>query len=208
MKQYITSFCAVESGRIIVNNETVYHGESAENPVDFLKSAYKHFKINYPKFYKMDNLSKLAFIASELLLQANPLKGKYEEEDCAIIICNSSSSLDIDAEHQATISDKHNYFPSPAVFVYTLPNILIGEIAIRNSIKGENSLFIFEGYNIDFMVNYIEGLFKQKKIKACMTGYVDYFENNYRAFLYTVENLPGRLQTEHTTSHINQLFNK
>ncbi len=205
---YITSYCKIESGKVVLNNEEVFRGGENVAEADFMKSVYKHFKTDYPKFYKMDNLCKLAFIASELLLKTNNITEKYNRDRIAIVISNSASSLDIDTEHQSTISDKDNFFPSPAVFVYTLPNILIGEIAIRNSIKGENSLFIFENFNPEFMENYHNILLNLKTTDACISGYVDFYEHKYKAFLYTVEKTPGVLAIEHTTENLNQLFNK
>src|SRR5205085_1455803 len=127
------AFCRISGGKINLNHSIV-HTDDQEDPAAFLKASYKHFQLNYPKFYKMDKLCQLAFLTSELLLKDNKITDKYSKEDISIVIENSSSSLEIDTEHQTTISDSTNYFPSPAVFVYTLPNILIGEIAIRNLI--------------------------------------------------------------------------
>ena len=36
---------------------------------EFIKTAFREFKIEYPKFFKMDNLSKLAFLTSEIILK-------------------------------------------------------------------------------------------------------------------------------------------
>jgi hypothetical protein len=152
----------------------------------------------------MDDLCKLAFVASELLLKENPLKN-YKKEDIAIIVANSASSLEIDTEHQRTISDRNNYFPSPAVFVYTLPNILIGEIAI-NSIKGENTFFIFDKFDADFMSSYANAIINGNRAKSCIMGWVDLYENNYEAIIYTVESQPGVLNIENNTVQTEQLF--
>ena len=38
--------------------------------------------------------------------------------------------------------DKENYYPSPALFVYTLPNIVTGELAIRHQIYGETACYV------------------------------------------------------------------
>jgi len=100
---------------------------------------YRSLQIDYPKFYKMDNLSKLGFLASEMIF--NDEDNRFiPREDIAVICFNSSSSLDIDTQYQKTIHDNENYFPSPSLFVYTLPNIVTGEIAIRNKFLGETSL--------------------------------------------------------------------
>ena len=105
----------------------------------FLKEIYKYLELSYLKFFKMDHLSKLGFLASELLLREIPNE-HFDHMD--LFLACSSSSLDSDMEYQKTIRDKENYFPSPSVFVYTLPNIVIGEIAIRFGVHGNNSMFI------------------------------------------------------------------
>lgn len=205
-KNYITSYCSIKKGRVNVNGNESF-SDASLLPVDFIKSVYKHFQPNYPKFYKMDNLSKLAFITSDLLLKINPIIQKYASEDVSITIANSASSLEIDTEHQNTISDKNNYFPSPAVFVYTLPNILIGEIAIRNCIKGENTFFIFDKFDADFMGSYNNSLLNGNKAKCCISGWVDFYENNYEAFLFTIEKEQGILNIEHNSAELEKLYN-
>ena len=206
-KNYITSYCSIKNGKVNVNGKELFSDASLPS-VDFIKSAYKNFQLNYPKFYKMDHLSKLAFVASDLLLKSNPIMQKYAAEDVSIIVSNSASSLEIDTEHQNTISDKNNYFPSPAVFVYTLPNILIGEMAIRNSIKGENTFFIFDKFDADFMGSYNNSLLNGNKAKCCITGWVNFYENEYEAFLYTIEKEQAILNIEHNSEQLNKLYNK
>jgi len=203
---YITAYAKISSGTVNVNGNTVMQDSANLAAPDFLKSVYKQYELNYPKFYKMDHLCKLAFVCSELLLRSNKLTEKYSSGDIAIVIANSASSLEIDTGHQSTIADRNNYFPSPAVFVYTLPNILIGEIAIRNLIKGENTFFIFDKFDARFMGSYIDSLLNTGKAKCCITGWVDFYENNYNAFLYTVEKEPGKTAITHTEEHLNNLY--
>lgn len=203
---FITSFCSIKNGQVNINHSIPFSEPETQPAVDFLKSVYKHYQLNYPKFYKMDNLCKLAFITSELLLKTNPFTGKYKADEIAIIACNSTSSLDIDEEHQLSITDKSNYFPSPAAFVYTLPNILIAEIAIKHGIKGENAFFIFEAFNPVFMSEYVNSLLDTGKASCCITGWVDFYKGNYRAFLYTVEKQSGILPYGHTAEALEKLF--
>ena len=59
----------------------------------FLKEIYKFMGLNYLKFFKMDHLSKLGFLASELLLEDVP---KVDLEQMDIYLACSSSSLDSD----------------------------------------------------------------------------------------------------------------
>lgn len=203
---FITSFCKIKNGQVNINHAVSFSESDTNNPADFLKSVYKHYQINYPKFYKMDNLCRLAFITSELLLKNNPVTEKYPADQVAIVTSNSASSLDIDQQHQLSILDKSNYFPSPAAFVYTLPNILIAEIAIKNGIKGENSFFIFDTFNAGFMSDYVNSLLNTGKASSCITGWVDFYEGNYQAFLYTVEKQSGILHTVHTAEALEKLF--
>jgi len=153
------------------------------------KAIYKNYGIKYPKFYKMDNLSKLGFLAAEILLKDTDILSKYKNEEIAVILSNESSSLDTDEKYQKTIDDRNNYFPAPSVFVYTLANIMIGEICIRHKIKGENAVFISETFEKDFIFKYVNLLFNSGKAKACITGRVNYNypDKNYKAELYLVE---------------------
>jgi hypothetical protein len=116
-----------------------------------LKEVYRQRIGNYPKFFKMDNLCRLGFVASELLLQQEEKrtfdeKGRVPEarmrEDRAVIFFNRAGSLDNDRAYQQTIASPEAYFPSPAIFVYTLPNIVTGEIAIRNRYCGETGFYV------------------------------------------------------------------
>ncbi len=207
-KNYISAYCKIRSGKIIINDKNDFRNEQNLSTVDFLKSAYKHYQMGYSKFYKMDSLCKLAFVCSELLLKSNKITEKYNTEDIAIIIANSTSSLESDTEHQVTINNKENYFPSPTIFVYTLSNIMIGEIAIRNNIKGENTFFIFDKFDAHFMSSYINSLLNTNKAKCCITGWIDFYENKYDAFLCTIEKEKTGLQIENTTEFLNNLYNK
>ena len=183
----ITSSCIIRFNKVIINNKIDYVKDNYAGFPDFIKSVYRNYKIGYPKFFKMDNLSKLGFITSELLLKQDDLLSSYKNDEIGVIISNSGSSIDTDIKYYNTIKDKSNYFPSPSVFVYTLPNIMIGEICIRNKIMGESTFFISEKFNPDFLYNYINILFNTSKIKSCISGWVEYEENKYESFLFLVE---------------------
>lgn len=202
----ISAFCSIRSGQVNVNHSIVFSEPQTLAATDFFKDIYKHYQLGYAKFYKMDNLCKLAFLTSELLLKNNPITGKYAPDRIAIIISNSAASLDTDAEHQRSIADEQNYFPSPAAFVYTLPNILIAEIAIKHMIKGENAFFISENFDPRFMQEYVDSLLNTGKADCCISGWVDFYEGNYHAFLYTVEKQSGILDTKHTAEALEKLF--
>ncbi len=181
----------LQNNKLFIDNIEVEIIEDAEELsfAKYAKALYKYLGIKYPKYYKMDKLSKLAFITSEVLLKDTNSLQNHNNEDVAVIISNGSSSLVTDADYQKTIDDKDNYFPSPSVFVYTLANVMVGEICIRNKINGENTVFISKGFNKDFIFDYVNILFNTGKAKACITGRIDYnYPNgNYDAELYLLE---------------------
>lgn len=118
-----------------------------------LKYLYHTYVGNYPKFYKMDPLCKLGFVASELLLDAEAraegVAGEVpprfaEREDRAVVMVGRSASLCADRAYQETIRSVEDYYPSPSAFIYTLPNIVTGEIAIRNHYHGETTYLLQE----------------------------------------------------------------
>lgn len=149
-----------------------------------LISLYKQHIGDYPKFYKMDGLCRLAFVASELLLQASRTAetGKAELAEASelnstdVLIFNRNSSIASDREHIATISDPGNYYPSPSVFLYTLPNILTGEIAIRNGFTGETSLFIAEDGGVCDEI--LEASMASTDASRILAGWIDYRDDD------------------------------
>ncbi|WP_281226025.1 3-oxoacyl-ACP synthase [Flavobacterium aquiphilum] len=201
-KTYIKFFCTIQNNQILLNGDVVFGTDSTVFS-DFSKKAYQHLEINYPKFFKMDNLSKLAFLGAELLLKTEG--NSSEENNTALVFANKSSSLDTDVKYQNSISDPENYYPSPAVFVYTLPNICLGEISIRHQLKSENSFFIFADYNPVFMENYSNILLKTGKADKVLCGWVEYHNEDYNAFLYLIDK-EGEL--EHNKKILKQLYNQ
>ena len=103
-----------------------------------LVELYRTHIGDYPKFFKMDPLCRLGLVTTELLLKQSP------KADYGVLLFNRSSSLADDTAFQATIQDRDNWFPSPALFVYTLPNIVTGEIAIRNHFQTETNFMVLD----------------------------------------------------------------
>lgn len=141
-----------------------------------LTTLYKQMIGNYPKFYKMDGLSRLGFVASEILLNAE--KGETDKER-AIIFFNHSSSIASDRNYKESINDKDNYFPSPSIFVYTLPNIVTGEIAIRNHFHGETSFFILPDKDERMMEEILQASCRDAQSKSFLTGWIDYEDERH-----------------------------
>lgn len=198
---YIKSYSHIKNQTVSANGQTIFRDESEDFSI-FIKNAYKFLKTVYPKFFKMDNLSKLSFLAADVLLKDENLN--EEENNIALIFSNKASSLDTDRKHQAAIENEAEYFPSPAVFVYTLPNICLGEISIKHRLYSENSFFIFDRFNAEHLQLYANNLLQSGKAEKVLCGWVDFDGNSYEAFLYLVEN-EGEI--EHNTENITRLYN-
>ena len=111
-----------------------------------LSELYRARIADYPRFYKMDTLCRLGFVASELLLQAEKNEGCEIPADRAVIFANRSASIKNDTDFIRTIAPD-NYYPAPALFVYTLPNIVTAEIAIRYHYTAETAFYILVDAN-------------------------------------------------------------
>lgn len=183
----ITRYCSIKPPVLLLNSSIVFNQPSSD-PSEFLKSAYRHLHVQYPKFFKMDPLSKLAFLSAEILLKDMDVTTRYPLEEIGMILLNASSSLETDEKHQESISDRGNYFPSPSVFVYTLPNIMTGEIAIRHKIKGENAVIISEKPDAQTIFQFVDELFSRKRVSCCITGWVESYHDRLSSCLMLVEN--------------------
>lgn len=153
-----------------------------------LTAIYKRYVDDYPKFYKMDPLSRLGFVATELLLKAEDERKDTPSEDRAVILFNRSSSIQADRKYLASIIDPEDYFPSPSVFVYTLPNIVTGEIAMRNLYHGETSFYITDERNDEQIKQTLIASFADKKTKSIVGGWIDYQDDShFEADIYITE---------------------
>ena len=179
--RYISASCLIARNKINKNGQILFEYPGAVEK--FLDETYKHFEIAYSKFHKMDLLCKLGFVAAEILLKDSGHKTKYGETETGLILSNAHASLDVDLKYAKTIKEG----ASPALFVYTLPNIVIGEISIRHHFKGENAFFVFKHFDGNFMADYINGLFDNNLIKNCICGWVDILKEDYRALLFLIE---------------------
>ena len=152
-----------------------------------LTALYHTYVKDYPKFYKMDGLGKLGFLASELLMACEADTQPTESEQRAVILFNHSSSIATDQRYQASIQPE-DYYPSPSLFVYTLPNIVTGEIAIRHHLYGETSFYILSSRDEQVMMQIQQAAFCDPSTKSMITGWIDYEdEAHFCADMYILE---------------------
>ena len=203
-KYVIKSFAGIKNGKILLNG-IMLHESGQLNFDEMMDEVYRKLNLAYPKFHKMDQLSKLGFMTSEFLLRDQKLTDEYEADKIGIVLSNKSSSLDTDLKYQSML-DKG--VASPAVFVYTLPNILIGELCIRNKIKGESIFFISDRYNINQQVDYMLLLLNTGVIGACIAGWVEFIQGKYESFLYLVTKGDDQSGEEFSPVSVKKMFNQ
>jgi hypothetical protein len=150
----------------------------------------------------MDNLSKLGWLANEVLLQDSFNAAKYKPEDIGIVLSNANSSLDTDIKYLETTKD----IASPALFVYTLPNIVIGEISIRHHFKGENAFFIFNEFDALFIQQYVSTLVNNDILQCCICGWVELLNNEYKAALFLIEKDKSANSVIFTKENLNKIY--
>lgn len=135
-----------------------------------LSEIYRKYVGDYPKYHKMDALSRLAFLATELLLSRSDVP---QDSGRATILFNRTSSVVADRCHLGSIAKPGEFYPSPSVFLGTLPNIATGEIAIRHGYIGETSLYITDFRDEALMKKVVGSSFSPGGFRSLICGFVD-----------------------------------
>ncbi|MFA7089800.1 MAG: hypothetical protein WC128_07250 [Bacteroidales bacterium] len=200
----ITAYCRITDHQVILNGKKLEIAFSGDPGTSRLTEIYRYLDAGYPKFHKMDNLSKAGFLASEMVLQALDYDRETPDGSTSVVFANKSASLDDDKRFQETINPD-SYYPSPAVFVYTLPNIVTGEVAIRNKILGETSFFILEDFDAEKMHIFIEWAFSSPGISRVLCGWTEYIDNHCDVLVMMVDKESSQ-GMDYNTLNINQLY--
>lgn len=152
-----------------------------------LEALYRARVGDYPKFFKMDSLSKLGFLLTEALVADEPDRFQ-PREDRAVLVFSRAGCVANDRHYAASMAD----FPSPALFVYTLPNIVAGEICIRNKYAGESSAFVLNEYDEDLLFALVRQAFQDPVTRSAIVIWADCRSDedwDARAFLVKKEDL-------------------
>ncbi len=181
------SQCQITDNTVVLNGETIVTRNADSD--SWLADIYRHIDMAYPKFFKMDNLCKAGTLAAELLLRDLDFDRETVKPDWAVVLMNSASSLDDDRHYQTTIQDADNYYPSPAVFVYTLANIVTGEIAIRYKIGGESSFYVVPSFTAELTEKTVAQCFAANpELTHIICGWTDYDDGKCDVQMCVYEN--------------------
>lgn len=189
---YIKHWVKIKAGKIFDAEETFF--ETKEKDLNtFLKLGYQKLQISYPKFHKMDGLSKLGVLATQVIAEKSSLP-----EETALIFSNAASSLETDNEFKNSMQN----FPSPATFVYTLPNIVLGELSIKHGLQSENSFFISPQFNAALLADYSSSLIKNQIAPQVLCGWIDLQSGEYDVFLCLISSEGRTLFSEEILTKI------
>ncbi|MGL5938338.1 MAG: beta-ketoacyl synthase N-terminal-like domain-containing protein [Phocaeicola sp.] len=165
----------------IIERASVLIEKGSSSFTEYIRNAYKELGKANLKFFKMDDLCKLGYVASCQLMEGVELS--CTKERVAIVLASKSGSLHTDLMHQSIV-DKH--LPegaSPAIFVYTLANIVAAEIAIQHKFKGELIFFIQDRKKMDYLSDYAKQLIQSNRCDAVLYGWCELLKEEYQADL-------------------------
>lgn len=167
----------INDGLIRKNNTSILHLQNA-TPED----VYRALGCSYPKFFKMDLLCKWAWLGAEALLKDGEqfLYNSQDKDKIAVVLATREGCLSVDRKYQDTIQT----IASPALFVYTLPNIMLGEICIRHGFKGEQLCLVQDHFNEQEVNFWVQDLLKKRNMDHCLFGWVNATEESHDVCLF------------------------
>lgn len=158
------------------------------NSSELFKSLYKSLKLSYPKFHKMDLLSKAVMIGDHFITKSIPVKSTP-----LVLLFNESSSMQSDLQHIYQYSSYET--ASPGIFVYTLPNICVGELCIKNKWNSPSSFLLMPRTNFNTYLEAVLIEMKKNQLEFAFTGFVEVVEDDIFVVL-SVLRLDGDSQKE------------
>lgn len=155
---------ATKNGNVLLQHT----GNHLQDPAD----VYRTLGCNYMKFFKMDMTCKWAWLGAEALLQDGELHDGIDKNKVAVVLQTNHGCIDVDKKYLAS---KEEGAASPALFVYTLPNIMLGEISIRHGFKGEQLCTVSKTFDTTELEFWVSDLLNNRGMEACLCGWVDVY---------------------------------
>jgi len=178
-----------KNGAFLNGKKIVTCKKDSEN---YLKELYIALDLNYSKFFKMDNLSKMVMLGSNLM--KDEFEVLKDGSALQLIFANTSSSQLTDVLFKKGYVEMKS--ASPSLFVYTLPNILIGELSIYFKWQGENVFFIQKEFDTQFFIDQVNLAFDRGN-SYCLCGWVEAKINSEEeCYLFLLKNDGESLTSE------------
>src|SRR5690606_3300338 len=147
---------------------------------------------------------KWAWLGADALFSGNDsyLYNGIDKSKVAVVLMTHHGCIDVDKRYLATMSD----IPSPALFVYTLPNIMLGETCIRHGFKGEQLCLVSDGFDAQELHFWVNDLLNNRGMEACICGFADAYDNNKDICFFWITKQEGLMPF--TIENLNQLYNQ
>ena len=191
----VISHRVVMNKKQVMRDSTILAGKELLYPEEF----YRDRQWSYPRFFKMDKLCKWACAGAELLFSGDGLYKEIDKNKIGIVLATSHGCLDVDKRYLDSIE-----MPSPALFVYTLPNIMLGEICIRHGFKGSQLCMESEQFDAEEIYFTVNDLLENRGMDACLCGWADAAGDEHDVCLFWV--VKGNSGDEFTPGAIQALF--
>ncbi|MCC6573481.1 MAG: hypothetical protein IT462_06785, partial [Planctomycetes bacterium] len=153
-----------------------------KTPADKVECGLPHLRHKYfvgagetnPRYGRMDILCKLAVGAADLCLAGDALAG-INRDEIAIVGGTQLGCLEVDAQYYDTLLKGGSSGASPALFVYTLPSMFVGEVAIRFGLRGRSTLISEAANSARAALMAGARLVEKGRAPACLVLYADAF---------------------------------
>ncbi|HEY9177766.1 MAG TPA: hypothetical protein VIN07_08755 [Flavipsychrobacter sp.] len=168
------------------------------------QDVFRGLQYNYMKFFKMDLLCKWAWLGAEALLTEGEktVYAGVDKNKIAVVLMTSHGCIDVDKKYL----DGMQNIASPALFVYTLPNIMLGEISIRHEFKGEQLCLVDEKFNGEELHFWVDDLLTNRGMEACLCGWVDAYDKHKDICLFWITKQEDAM--DFTKDKLQELYNK
>lgn len=168
------------------------------------QDVFRGLQYNYMKFFKMDLLCKWAWLGAEALLREGEktVYAGVDKNKIAVVLMTSHGCIDVDKKYL----DGMQNIASPALFVYTLPNIMLGEISIRHGFKGEQLCLVDEKFNGEELHFWVNDLLTNRGMEACLCGWVDAYDKHKDICLFWITKQEDAM--DFTKDKLQELYNK
>ncbi|MBK6265307.1 hypothetical protein JKA74_09665 [Marivirga sp. S37H4] len=200
------NYSVIKSGMIKSSQYPEFNWDGTTSAdTNFLQSLYEKMKVEYPKYYKMNELCQSGVLSALLSLPKN-YEVDYDPDKLGLIVQNNSSSLvsDFPYSKEYYCTREKIYQPKPSLFTYTLPNILIGEICIKQKLLGENFFFISEEFDLEPILDEVRFLFETGVLEGCLIGWAEVNPDNINNFFFFLT--PDSFNNHQLGEQINQLY--
>ena len=159
-----------------------------ESVIRTAEEFYRRLNGQYPKFFKMDVLCKWAWLGAEMLMRSTA-EHLADKENFALALHTHNGCLDVDKKYWDTVKT----IPSPALFVYTLPNIMLGELAIRHGFKGQQTCVVLDHFDAEELYYNFSGLAANGPLSGGIAGWVNATEHESELCFFLISHRPSEM---------------